>query len=497
MDRPKKQQVVKLITHINTDFYDRNYSRQILIDNSIVRIKPKEGEDNQTAVENAINIICENIINKGVFQLDTSVLTDENRYFHIAFSDYNKFRRDEKGKRNSGKEKLIYRVERFNKNKYCISTGLYCGVINLDNGLPQLQIETGYSVGFFTRMLNFCCGIYADHNTTEQSTKTEGIYSLMVQYLFLISLRKVASKAIPQKYVILKDRGYSINGNIDIEAYVNRDIIASDKMVTYTYPKRLEIQPIIDVIYWALKCCKINTHDKLLPSLTSFKNYINELYSGVRPSKNVINNIEKEKVLNNSLYADFKRPLEYAKILLANMELNSGTTKSTSGVSGFLVDSSFIWEMYLYNLLKMNLSDWEIDAQCEISFYGNTFYPKKNYPDLVLRHRNTGAVFIFDAKFKKMEFRGEDVDNDDIRQLHAYSYNYHLKEGDNFKGCALLYPTKIDRPDNLNKHTDNIFGLDTTDKKFGVFALKDPSSGETIFENEAKFIEEIKGFISD
>ena len=233
-----------------------------------------------------------------------------------------------------------------------------------------------------------------------------------------------------------------------------------------------------------------------MPNLLAFREHIKNLYSGVRPSKIVVNNILKEKCLSNSLYADFIKPLEYARVLIKHKDLNAGGDSKTSGVSGFLVDSSFLWEMYLYNLMKLHLPEWEIDSQAEISFYTDTFYRKNNYPDFVLRHKRTGRIFVLDAKFKRMSYSGMDVDNDDIRQLHAYSYYFHLKEGDHFAGAGLIYPTKLDRPQDKN-NVDTIYGIETTSNKFGVFSIKDPSEGESIVENEQKFISELKAFLEN
>ena len=89
-----------------------------------------------------------------------------------------------------------------------------------------------------------------------------------------------------------------------------------------------------------------------------------------------------------------------------------------------------------------------------------------------------------------------DVDNDDIRQLHAYSYYFHLTEGDRFAGAGLIYPTKMDRPQGKN-NVDNIYGVESTNNKFGVFSIKDPAEGESIAGNEQKFIAELRRFLED
>ena len=471
--------VIKLITHINTVFYDNAESQKILIDNSNFK-EPLADADKA----NEINDICKKISKAS---LTSASLQDNERFFHIAFDDYLEYKRSEQ-------DKLIFEIDNKNEN-YFISTGLYCGVINLGDNLPQIEIRTGYSDLLLTRMLNYCCGIYADTNTENSTSENESIYSLLIQYLYLISLRKVANKTIPRRYTYLKERGYDIRGNIDINEYINKDIISFDKKITYQYIKQLEIQTIIDVLHAAMNSCKIALKNDAMPQIGRFQSYLSELYSGKRPSRKTVNNAMNDKCLRNSLYADFKRPIEYARILLNNNDLNSGKDKKTPGVSGFLVDASFLWEMYLCNLMRLNLTDWEIESQCEITFYEATFYKTTNYPDFVLRHKKTRDVYILDAKFKRMTFQKIDVDNHDLQQLHSYSYFFHLKEGDHFKGCGLIYPTKIDQSSE-SKNVDTIFGLQQTKVKFGIFSLKDPAEHETIVANEKIFISSLKDFLS-
>lgn len=472
--------VEKLVTFINTQFYDFNHSRGILLKRT--KLAKKLTDDEKTT---AINKECKKICDQ---KLNFATIQDNGRFFHIAFSNY----MDSKRSENDG---IIFEIDNINGD-YSVSTGIYCGVINFGEGFPQLCIETGFSDTFFKRILNFCCGVYADSNTSDSTSVNESIYSLLIQYLFMMSLRKVAGNSIPKRYVKVKEKGYNIRGNIEIDDFVNNDLLSFDKKITYSFHKRLDIQPIVDVIYTALKCCKIKDQNKFLPNMTRFIAYIENLYSGVRPSRNVINNIQKDKSLHNSLYSDFKRPLEYAKILLENDDINQGYDNKTRGVSGFLVDASFLWEMYLYNLMKMHFSDWYIESQREISFYVDTFFAKKNYPDFILRNKQTNKIYILDAKFKRMTFDGNDVDNEDVRQLHSYAYYFHLTEGENFRGAALIYPTKETKPDNIN-NVDMIYGVRTSQSKFGVFTIKDPENGESISDNEKCFLDELKIFLDD
>ena len=442
--------------------------------------------DSQKIVD-AVNKACEDI-SKQKQTLKTAELgrDDEqaNRFALVSFPGYRK-------NKEKDKKAIVYSVERFGSLDYYIETGLFCGLINFGEKIPPLEIRTEYSNTLVMRMIDRCCGIYVDTTQSEGNPFTDNIYSKIVQYMYLLSLRKVITILVPQKYRYLSDRAYNIRGNIDINAYVNRDLITKDKKVSFVYPERREIQSIIDVMYVALKCCK-NIDSSQLPNLKGYEEYLESIYSGKYPSRNTIKNIEKEKSLRTGLYSSFRRPLEIAKMLLENSELSAGDVKEEQGVSALLMDSSYLWEIYLETVMRNGLKDWSIDAQATVNYYDNqTFYPKENRPDFVLTNNETGDVFILDAKFKHMEFRNRDVDNHDLQQLHSYSYYYLLTKGSKFRGAALIYPTikdqYVEEKEKNKKFYAKMFGVDYADEmedfnqQFGIITLKDANKCE---ENE-------------
>ena len=472
------KETISLKTTIYTQFYDFDYSQQLL--RKLTFPKAENRSDD-------VNKACKLLVDK---KMNFALLNSGEQFELIKLSGYDQLKNDDM----SDKDKLVFNIDQRN-DQYTISTGIFCGVINFGDKLPSVEITAGISDSFFKRILNHCCGIYADTNTKSSTSKTESIYSLLIQYLFLISLRKVASQSFPKRYLSRTEREYSIKGEIDIEEYVNKDILMFDKKVTYKNQTMKDIQNIIDVLYEACKKCEI-TKSLELPDIARLKIYLKDNYSHKKCSKGLIKNILKDKSLFNSLYSDFKMPLRYAQVLLNNEDLNYGENSKISGISGYLIDASFLWEMYLYNLLRMNLPDWKVDSQTVISFYDNTFYKKNNRPDLVLTNKKDGRVFVFDAKFKSMRFSkyANDVDNNDIRQLHAYSYYYSLTEKDKFCGAALIYPTQVPYEDQTN-NVDQMYSIKDAPSKFGVFAVYDPGDKGNIKESEEEFIRCIKVFI--
>ena len=435
--------------------------------------------DSQDMIIKAVNDACASIKKQTLKTCELGREDDgDNHFVLVSFPGYRRNKEDDK-------KAIVYSVGTFGLADYYIETGLFCGLVNFGDGIPPLEIRTEYSDTLIMRMIDRCCGIYADTRPDDGDLKLESFYSKIVQYMYLLSLRKVISILVPKRYKYHKDRGYCVRGNVDINSYVSRDLIEKDRKVSFIYPERHEIQSLIDILYAAIKCCK-SLSSSSLPNLKGYEDYLGSIYSGRYPSSSVIRNIGKEKALKTGLYSAFKRPIELAGMILENSELSTGESESERGISALLMDSSYLWETYLESVMREGLKDWNIDAQTTVVYYPETFYSKENRPDFILTNNNTGEVFILDAKFKHMEFSREDVDNHDVQQLHCYSYYYLLANGSNFRGTALIYPTRKDQSsaEATKNFYEIIFGVDYAsdmqrcDQRFGIITLKDANECE-------------------
>lgn len=165
------------------------------------------------------------------------------------------------------------------------------------------------------------------------------------------------------------------------------------------------------------------------------------------------------------------------------------------------MDASFLWEMYLYNLLRLHFPEWSIDSQAQISVYGeeNVFYAKNNYPDIVMTKGD--KIVILDAKFKKMTFSRDDVDMDDFRQIHFYAYYYSVKNPDKKIYSALVYPVHSDIT--VRSVKGYKFGGESgKGTRFNVLTITDPgdkkpSENDLMLNSEKKFIEDLKKLIGE
>lgn len=172
----------ELITITNTCFYSFEASRNILIKNTVCEINQREQKE----------IFIDDILKK-IYKEKSTISLDGTKYTLIKFKDYSKFKRISS---DNEKQNIFLSIEKKN-GKYNLSTNNYCGSISINDNV-LLTITCNISDLFFKRILNFCCGIYADLTKESDSKENHGIYSLIVQYMYLISLRKVIHKTFPK-----------------------------------------------------------------------------------------------------------------------------------------------------------------------------------------------------------------------------------------------------------------------------------------------------------
>jgi len=121
------------------------------------------------------------------------------------------------------------------------------------------------------------------------------------------------------------------------------------------------------------------------------------------------------------------------------------------------------------------------------------FYGRKMFPDLVMRHKETNEIIVFDAKFKKMRSIKKDVDRSDFYQIHSYIQYYQP----NVLFGGLLFPFS-QNIETVKAHSKSLFANDNNNHSFivdGIFIQKDMSMADiSVRENE--FLSRIEELIA-
>lgn len=193
------------------------------------------------------------------------------------------------------------------------------------------------------------------------------------------------------------------------------------------------------------------------------------------------------------MYSGFKKVLEYAEIILLDKDLMPDNDKQQLSTTGYLFDIAELYELYLEKLLSRNFPEWAVSGQDELRIYQQQFYNRSIFPDLVMKHRTSGKVVVFDAKFKKMEMLNTDVDRSDLHQIHSYSGYY----SNNLIASGLIYP--LSKEVNTEEaHSKSLYENNENKINFivdGIYVFKNQTMKELII-NEEAFVSRIASVIN-
>lgn len=421
---------------------------------------------------------------KSTFELNTS----QNNLSQLKIIGFKK--REYELEENDQLILRLFSKEQGGELRYAVQTGLFAGIIFHKGYL--FDITTSYGEVLLTRMLNFVNDIYVDtKDRTARSNKKSNEFQIIIAYLFIQSLEKAGVLGLPKKYQNVSERSTKVRGKIDINAYLKKDIPFQGSL-TSTFRSQLYVQEIVDVLYAA--CLKVEEHFG-----TNYKSKIMGLFQTLKEfrSKRYIshNDIQKAKshsILHNPLYSQFKEVLFYAEILLKNHDIEADARQNHLRTKGYLFDISQLFEVYLEKLLGRHFTEWEVNGQEELRIYNGLFFGRRMLPDIVMRNRITDEIMVFDAKFKKMDGRKNDVDRTDLFQIHTYIQYY----GSNVLLGGLMYP--LSENFKVKKSvSESLFGNERNEIQFaveGIYVDKNMTS-EELLESENQFLERIENLI--
>lgn len=386
----------------------------------------------------------------------------------------------------------LYSKEKLEEEKeYIVQTGLYAGVLFYKG--CKINITTKYGDAFLKRMLNFVNDIYVDNEQVKaKKDEAENQFLFIIAYLFIQSLEKAAVLGLPQQYKKHQERSHKVRGSFDFSEYLKRDIPFQGKL-TSTFRERMYVQEIVDVLFLAVRKLERLFGKEIHSRLLGLNQLLKQNYSGQFASYLTIQKAKAHQSINNPMFSGFKKVLEYAEIILLDKDLMPDNDKQQLATTGYLFDIAELYELYLEKLLNRTFPEWSVSGQEELRIYQQQFFSRPMFPDLVMKHRTSGKVVVFDAKFKKMEMQNGDVDRNDLHQIHSYSGYYR----NNLIASGLIYP--LSKEINTEKaHSKSIYGNDENEINFfvdGVYVNENQTMKDLII-NEEAFVSRIKSVIN-
>jgi len=320
----------------------------------------------------------------------------------------------------------LYSKENSNGDKqYFIQTGLFAGII-YHKGVA-FNITTRYGDVFLKRMLNFINDIYVDNQQIKAAKSDEtNEFQNIIAYLFIQSLEKAAVLGLPKMYKEQTQRSPKIRGKIDINEYLKKDFPFTGKLTT-KHREQVYVQEIIDVLFFACKTLDKKFGKEINRKISGIFQLLKQNYSGHFPQSSIIEKANNHAVLQNPIYSTFKNALVYAEIILKEQNLLLKHQDNRFSTNGYLFNIAELFEVYLEKLLSKHFKNWYVIGQQSLDVYFKQFYGRRMFPDIVLRHKQSHQIIVFDAKFKTMRMIKKDVDRSDFYQIHSYIQYYQPK----------------------------------------------------------------------
>lgn len=433
-----------------------------------------------------------------IFCLTTKDLKDNDNYKDLIISPVRR-------KIDSDEDSLILKLyskkePTSGKVNYFIQSGLYAGVLYIPSksGVVEIHIEPRYGQVLLNRMLNVANHFFMDTGslTAAKLEDNDNCFKYIIEYLFLHSFEKARLVGLPRQYKQIKNRLKKYKGTLDVARHIVQDIPFKG-VLSLSYREQVVPQELIDILYTTLRCLHKSAYNAI--KVRQFEQELKPMYSGRRLKICDVHKVQRNKSLQNPLYSPFKKVLKYAEIILKHYNIAYDERSNESRIKGYLIDASELWEIYLENLLRSNFPDWNVMGQYEIIFYDKTtFFGRKLMPDLILQKAD--KVAVFDAKFKTMQGRRQDVDLSDLRQIHTYA-GFFSKEND-LLVAGLIYPCEGKHSEKweadicsktLNEAKFVIEGINVEKIQIGNSA----NAFESLIEEEKVFIDRIRKYLGN
>jgi len=394
-------------------------------------------------------------------------------------------------------DQLIISTSRFKKDDgeyYRVEVGNFIG--SFDYNDRRVEIKSRFGETFLKRMLNFANDVYLDDVDIAGKNRKNNDFDyskFVIYYLFVQRLKKAFLLGLPKSYISKRYHETTLKGKVDINSFIRKDIPFRGEISSITR-ELTEVQEIVDVLYKAIEQIEKDM-PTLLESILNIRVYLKQHRVKKQIASEYVKRALNSKALSNPIYHDYKRVLEYAKMIITIGKIEQKDSAEDK-TFGFLTDVSKLFELYLFNLLKFHLKDWEVIHEDELMVYDGLFYKRHLYPDIVMKKDN--KIVVFDAKYKRMHFKSSDqygagdLDRTDFFQIHTYM-SYYKNQGKDVILGGLLYPIEDDCKEE-KCHSGNWLG--SKDGRFIVDGIEIKSNQDNLKDSEKNFIKRIKELLS-
>lgn len=318
------------------------------------------------------------------------------------------------------------------KNDWKWFAGRWVGSVKTDKYTIEVRPRFG-NLSLFVLLDEIFSINILNNLTAEDISNTDSLLQKLIPFIWAQKLGDANRYGIPHTNVDVLHKGPHVKGRLLIRKSI-LPFFRQNMVVSATREKQVDaiICRIILQAYDILKRkmdknIRQKLNDNAFNALLNFENANIPLTQ--------ISLKQYENIRYKSIYESWRDVVDFSWQIIQNHDFSQKESDQSKGF-GMFVDMAEIWEMFLRSKLQRAFPDWDVSSP-KIEVYSTTFFKRKIIPDIVMRHGND--VMVFDAKWKRMQFNGYDVDRTDFFQIHTY-IQYYQQQGLNVIAGGLLYP---------------------------------------------------------
>lgn len=320
--------------------------------------------------------------------------------------------------------------------------GRYIGNVEYHIGRKKysLTIKPRFDENILLEMFGEIFNLNLSGGKSSLKSNRSSLYiKMLVSFIWSQKLAEANRHGLPRNRTTINTQGYSVKGKLMIKPSIfsygrNRTIISQSHEMTYD-------EKVIAIVSSAYNVLKKDYAFEQLSLSPNIKNMISDIEMIGHNIKSLrITEKDYQSITYQPIYQSFKDLVDFSWQII-NSSMGMEAQNQGSNVSGYLIDMAEVWECYIRSVVQKQLREfgWKL-IDSTFTVYETLFYQRKIIPDIVLE--KDGTFCVFDAKYKKMMYRGIDVDRADFFQIHTYiSYMQHLGT---VKFAGLLYPVEKD-----------------------------------------------------
>lgn len=273
----------------------------------------------------------------------------------------------------------------------------------------------------------------------KSGVSNDSIWDLILYLFFPVLLRKAYHQGIFKAYQYKQYNDANINGRMDIDRQIKYNLPFQGK-VAYSNKELSSNNPVMQLIRHTIDYIIVKGYQKLLYTDNTIVSAIHTIET-LTPDFSRANRMQviaASKRIVHPFYTEYEPLRKLCLQILRSESLSFSSSKNK--VYGILVDIAWVWEEYLYELLKEKKfvhPENKTGRNKQFLFQNN----QSIFPDLY----STERKIVIDAKYKHL---GTDNRNDTFQ---CVSYMYRLKS----KYGLLIYPGHCNENINFKTHLES------------------------------------------